>query len=121
MKKIKMVLWVIIFVFIAIVVFQNQEFFFDKHNFKIDILLMKHETEPIYNVILFAACFLTGIIITYFFNLSERFKARKTIKDLNSTIDSHLKKISEFESERESLKGTSLANEEKAQVNSETT
>lgn len=112
MQKAKMILWTLIIVFIGLVILQNKEFFLEKHSFSIHLLVADYQIMELYNVVLFLACFITGLLISYFFSLSERFKTRKMIKGLNSAIDSHVEKISALRTELDSLKGSASKFEE---------
>lgn len=104
MKRTKLVLWIIILGFVALIIFQNKEFFLRKQSLGINLYFVNYHTPELHNAIIFLACFMAGVIVAYFFSLSERFKSNKMIKDLNSSVDSHLETISALKSELESLK-----------------
>jgi uncharacterized integral membrane protein len=105
MKKVKIALWVIFLGLIAIIFFSNKDYFMAKHGLQINLFV----TEPFYiqelpNVIYFLVFFLVGFLIAYFISLSERFKSKKTIKNLNAATTSQLKEISVLKKEVDSLK-----------------
>lgn len=105
MKKFKVALWVLIFALIALMIYQNKHFFLEKPDLSLDLFFTQYHISELYNAIIFLGCFLIGILISYFFSLSGRFKANKTIKNLSITVDSQVQKISELTRQLETLKG----------------
>jgi len=105
MKKATLILWVIIFGFIALFIFQNQTFFLAKNAFNLNLGIKQYSVAELYNAILVLVFFMAGLIIAYLFNLPARFKAKRTIKKLNTTIASHLNERAELKSEINTLKG----------------
>ncbi|MGD9105625.1 MAG: LapA family protein [Desulfobacterales bacterium] len=108
MKKLKIVLWVIIIGFIAIIFFSNKDYLLAKQVLQIDLLYADpfHTTE-LPNAVFFLVFFLTGFLIAYFISLSARFKSKKTIKNLNSAATSQLAEIAALKKELESLQSGS--------------
>jgi len=105
MKKVKIALWIIFLGFIAIIFFSNKDYFMAKHGIQINLYV----TEPFHiqelpNVIYFLVFFLVGFLVAYFISLSERFKSKKTIKNLNAATTSQLEEISALKKEVDSLK-----------------
>jgi len=108
MKKFKIVLWVIIIGFIAIIFFSNKEYLLAKQVLQIDLLY----SDPFYtmalpNAVFFLVFFLTGFLTAYFISLSARFKSKKTIKNLNAAATSQLEEIAALKKELESLQSGS--------------
>ena len=104
MKKIKMILWVLAILFVLLVVYQNQGFFLTKQHIIVNLYFATYQTPEMLIAIFFLFCFLIGLLISYFINLSEKIRSKKVIKRLSATLDSHLKKISELKNELESVK-----------------
>ncbi len=104
MKKTKMVLWILSILFVLLVVYQNQSFFLAKQHIIVNLYFATYSTPEILIAIFFLFSFLIGLLISYFINLSEKFRSKKMIKRLNVTLNSHLKKISELKNELESVK-----------------
>jgi uncharacterized integral membrane protein len=109
MKKFKLALWAIFLGLIAIIFFSNKDYFMAKQGFQIDLFY----TEPFLiqelpNVIYFLIFFLAGFLIAYFISLSERFKSKKTIKNLNAAATSQLEEISVLKKEIDSLKSNAF-------------
>ena len=93
MKKATLIIWAIIFVFIALVIFQNQTFFMTKHSLRLNLgFINEYHTPELPIAVVFIFFFFSGLVIAYLFNFSTRFKARRTVKKLNATITSHQEK-----------------------------
>ena len=105
MKNAKIAFWVILFAFIGLVLFQNREFYMSQHSLGIDLLFFKYQTPEVPNAILFLGFFFAGLIIAYFFNLLERFNARKSIKNLKESLLASEKMLDALKAENEGLKG----------------
>lgn len=105
MKKATLIIWVIIFGFIALVIFQNQPFFLAKESFKINLGIVEEYLSPaIPNAVLILIFFFSGLLISYLFGFSSRFKAKRTIKRLNSSITTHTNEIAKLKGEIDKLK-----------------
>lgn len=93
MKKIKLGFWLIIVVFLVLIIYQNQDFFKATRSLSLDLIVAQYYTPEIPNAILFLASFMAGLLIAYIFGLLAQFRARKTIKNLNTTINSQIEMI----------------------------
>ena len=110
MKKVKIVLWIIFLGLIAIIFFSNKDYFLAKQGVQINLLFTEpFKIKELPNAIYFLVFFLVGFLIAYFISLSERFKSRKTIKNLNAAATSQLEEISLLKKEIDSLKGNALS------------
>jgi uncharacterized integral membrane protein len=106
MKKVKIVLWLIFLGFIAIIFFSNKDYFLAKQGIQINLFFTEpFQIKELPNAIYFLVFFLAGFLIAYFISLSERFKSKKTIKNLNAAATSQLEEISVLKKEIDSLKG----------------
>ncbi len=115
MKQIKTIFWLIILGFVGLVIYQNQDLFLNEQSFGLNLFFTDEFKAPgLPNAIFLLASFLIGLLISYFFSLSERFRSKKIIKNLNVSVDSHLRELSALRSEVESLKGGSAGNKEEA-------
>jgi uncharacterized integral membrane protein len=109
MKKVKIVLWIIFLGFIAIVFFSNKDYFLLKQGIQINVPFTEpFQLQELPNAIYFLVFFLAGFLIAYFISLSERFKSKKTIKNLNAAATSQLEEISVIKKEVDSLKGSAF-------------
>jgi uncharacterized integral membrane protein len=107
MKKVKIVLWIILLGFIAIIFFSNQDYFLAKQSIQIKIPHIASKSfKEMPNAVYFLVFFVIGFLIAYFISLSERFKSNKTIKNLNAAATSQLQEISTLKKELDALKGS---------------
>ena len=108
MKNVKIVFWIILIAFLLLVGFQNKAFFLQRHSFDLNIwVTAPYKTPEIYNAVLFAVCFVAGLVITYLSGLFERFKANKTIKQLTTTLNEQQTQAEQLRTEIEALKNVS--------------
>jgi uncharacterized integral membrane protein len=113
MKKATLIIWVIIFGVMALVIFQNQAFFLTNQSLQVNLGVMEaYHTPELPIAIMVLLFFLTGILIAYLFNLSARFKARRTVKKLNTAIASHTAEVADLRRQIDSLKGIETAGNE---------
>jgi uncharacterized integral membrane protein len=106
MKKATLIIWVIIFGFIALVIFQNQSFFLAKQTLRINLGVFEEYHSPVMpNAVIGLIFFFTGMLIAYLFSISARYKAKRTIRKLNATITAHNGELAELKSEIDKLKG----------------
>ena len=108
MKKAKIGLWVILLFFVILLFYQNKDFLMARRSLNYGLPFFKvHHGPELPIAILFLLSFLIGLLGAYFFSLSDRFKSKKTIKNLNAAATSHLEEISALRKEVESLRGGS--------------
>jgi len=103
-KRVKIGIWVIIIGFLALIVQQNQDFFLARQSLGLNLYFRNYSLPEVANVFLFFICFLAGLLFAVYFIFFDRFKLKKTNKTLNTTINTHLEKISLLEKELETLK-----------------
>jgi len=121
MKKATLIIWVIIFGFIALVIFQNQTFFLAKQTVRINLgVFQEYHSPELPNAILVLIFFFAGLLIAYLFSISARFKAKRTIKKLSATITSHNDELSELKREINALKGIETPEEDQADTVADT-
>jgi hypothetical protein len=106
MKKAKLVLWVVLLFFIGWFFYQNKDFFMARQSLNYGFPFFKvHHAPALPIAVLFLFAFLIGLLGAYFYGLSERFKSKKTIKNLNAAATSQLEEISALKKQIESLEG----------------
>ena len=103
-KRVKIGIWVVIIGFLALMVFQNQNFFLARQSLGLNIYFKNYSLSEVANIFLFFICFLAGLLFAAYFIFLDRFKLKKTNKTLNTTINTHLEKISSIEKELETFK-----------------
>ncbi len=106
MKKATLIVWVIILGFIALLIFQNQNFFMTAQSLRLSLgVVNEYNTPELPIAVIFLIFFFSGLVIAYFFSLSSRFKARRTVKKLNTAIANHQGEVDKLKSELDTLKG----------------
>ena len=108
-KRVKIGIWVIILGLLALMVFQNQNFFLARQSLGLNLYFKNYSLPEVVNIFLFFICFLAGLFLAVYFIFFDRFKLKKTNKMLNTTINTHLEKISSLEKELETLKPSDQA------------
>ena len=88
MKKIKYFLWLIIIIIIGILIYQNLDYFMAKNalTFNLKISSLQWTTPELQNIVFFAICFLTGLILAGIKSLIKTFKFKREIKTRNAAI-----------------------------------
>ena len=104
MKKAKMAFWLILIAFLALLAYQNWDFFMSQHGLRINLLVVDYNTPELQNAILFLIFFFAGLLISYFFTLFERFKSQRAIKSLSSSLEMCQKLLDELKKENQLLK-----------------
>ena len=106
MKKVKIIFGLVVIGFIGLFFYQNREFFMDKPRLSLELPFVNIYHLPEWpNAVLFVAFLLFGLLVSYFSNLFERYKANRTVKSLNAAVNSHLEAISTLQGEVAALKG----------------
>lgn len=103
-KRVKIGIWVVIIGFLALIVFQNQNFFLARQSLGLNLYFKNYSLPEVANIFLFFISFLAGLLFAAYFIFLDRFKLKKTNKTLNTTINTHLEKISSIEKELETFK-----------------
>jgi len=88
MKQVKLVFWLLVLAFIGLLFYQNREYFLIRHGLRLDLWFGAYTIPEIPNGLYFLASFLIGLLLSYFYQLPERFRSGKTIKHLNATVAS---------------------------------
>ena len=103
MKKIKMVVLLLILVAVGLLIYQNRDYFFAKNalSFSLGVESWNWTFTGIWNIGYFGICLAIGLLITGWKCISISMKSKKTIKGLNSDIESHLGTISSLKTELE--------------------
>jgi uncharacterized integral membrane protein len=112
MKSLKPLLFSLVIIFLVIVVVQNIKVFMDEKALTLNLLVWSGESRPIPLSVYFLGFLLFGLLVSYFYGLSERFKAKKTLQN-------HLETISKLEEEIKVLKSLPIAEETTPQKENE--
>jgi hypothetical protein len=104
MKKVKLTFWIMIIGLLALLVFQNQPYFFTKHSLSLNLYFTARYTPDVPNLLIIAVFFAAGLLIAYLSSLFERFKANKALKDLRATNKSYQETVEQMRREVDALK-----------------
>ncbi|MGD2001006.1 MAG: hypothetical protein PVJ00_10590 [Desulfobacterales bacterium] len=113
MKKVKLVVWMLIVVFVVIVIYQNKDFFWEtKKSLTIDLPLipLKYKTLPEVELLfIFGIFFAAGLLVGIYLMFGRGLKKKKTIKALKTQVKEESEKAVGLEKElRTVLGGESL-------------
>jgi len=102
MKKFKIVLWIIIVAFIALVFFQNKAFFTTKQSIFLNLYVTDpYQSPDIFIAVWFLAVLVAGLLIAYFFALVDKFRAVKLIKGSKAKTDAQEQLIAQLKQKLE--------------------
>jgi len=93
MNKIKAFFWIVLIGLLLIVFFSNLEFFLEPQPINLNFIITNYPLPALPNAVISLLFFAAGLLIAYFSNLPERYRLRKTIKNMKATIDSQDKEI----------------------------
>ena len=119
MSNLKTGLWIVILGFVVLLFFQNQDVFLAKRTLRMDLFFVKYQTPELPDVLLFICTFVLGYVISYMVNLSSRFKFKKLIKQLNSTLAAKEKELAGVKSEIDGLKAAAIESEKEPEKETE--
>jgi len=113
MKKIKLVVWMLIVVFVVVVIYQNKDFFWEtKKSLTINLPLIppQYKTLPeVELLIIFGIFFAVGLLLGIYLMFGRGLKKKKTIKALKTQVKEESEKAVGLEKElRTVLGGESL-------------
>lgn len=106
MKKFKAFVVLLVVIFVALVIYQNRTYFFTKQALSLSLGVETwHWTAPeVENVYYFGGSLLIGFIITGYMGFMSKLRSRKAIKNLNTTINTHLQTIEALHMELDKFK-----------------
>jgi uncharacterized membrane protein YhiD involved in acid resistance len=93
MTKVKVIFGLLVLGAIVIIVTQNLDFFLHRYAIGIDIGLVSYHAPNLATVIYLLFFFFAGLLFALLMGLSERFRSRKAIRELNETLAAETKKV----------------------------
>ena len=101
MKKIKIGLFFIILICFAVIIYQNNEYFFSKHSMNIDLKIESWQWvfPKFMNIGYLGVSFALGFLVAGYMGISSKFKSRKIFKRLNHDINSYHEQIESLKTE----------------------
>jgi|GEM_PF-487904 uncharacterized integral membrane protein len=104
MGKFRTGIWIVILVLLMVLFFQNQSMFLSSRSLKLNLYFVKYQTPELADGLYYLATLIIGLLISFLFGLGDRFKARKAIKGLSATLDSHRQEVTTLKKEIDELK-----------------
>ena len=106
MKKVKLVVWMLILALVAIVIYQNRDFFWDsKKSLAVDLAFAKYQIPEVEHLIIFGAFFAAGFLLGIYFLISRGLKKKKLVKALKAQVKEQTEKADALEEELRALRG----------------
>lgn len=106
MKKIRIALLLAALAFSGLVIYQNMGYLLTPASLRMNLWVIDpYYSNGIINAQIILGAFLAGLLISYFYGLTLRFKNNKIIKSLNATLNSQIKTITTLESELSKYQG----------------
>ncbi len=112
MRKIKYLFWLIIAAVLIVFVYQNRQFFLDQELLRIDLYFFDYATPKLPVGIYYLAVFIIGLLISYFYSLTEKFRNKKAIRKLNDQIKANEQQINKLKTRSESAPAAGQASAE---------
>lgn len=110
MKKLKVVIWLLIFGLLALVIFQNEDHFLNTQlSLRLNLWrLADYQSPSLPLAAYYLVFFAFGLAVAYAFGAPSRFKLRRTLKRLNGVAAAREKEILSLKTELAQLKGEPL-------------
>ncbi len=107
MKKVKLIVWLLVLGFMALVIFQNEDYFFNaEQSLRLNLWVFPEYHSPqLPTVFFYLVFFVYGLIVAYCFGLPERFRNRKAIKRLTTADTQREKAMAELNTQLARIKG----------------
>ena len=106
MKKVKLVVWMLIVAFVAVVIYQNKGFFWDtKQSLAVDLAFTKFQVPEVQLLIIFGAFFAAGLLLGIYFLIVRGLKKKKKVKALKTQVKEESEKAVALEEELRALRG----------------
>ena len=105
MRNIKIVLILAVLGLTGLIIYQNMAYLSTSANLQMNLWFAGPYSVGIINAQLILGAFFAGLLISYFFGLSFRFKNNKMIKSLNATLNSQTETITALKSELSKYQG----------------
>jgi hypothetical protein len=106
MRNLKIVLVLAALGLVGLIIYQNMVYLATPANLQMNLWLAGTYSVGIINAQLILGAFFVGLLVSYFFGLSYRFKNNKIIKSLNTTLDSQTQTIAALKSELSKYQGS---------------
>lgn len=117
MKKVKLLVWMLIVAFAAVVIYQNKVFFWEtKQSLAVDLAFANYRTPEIELLVIFGGFFAAGLLLGIYFLIGRGLKNKKKIKALKAQVKAEADKAVVLEEELRALRGEPVLPETAAQT-----
>jgi uncharacterized integral membrane protein len=101
MKKLKLFLGLIVVIFIALLIYQNKEYFLAQQalSFSLGVEDWQWTAPPVQNIAYMGGCLVIGLLYAALISFSLKLKLKKSIKLLNAENAGHLEEIASLKTE----------------------
>ena len=107
MKNVKLIIFGIILALLVTFAWQNQEYFQQKNSLGLNLIVAgPYKTPEISNAVTCIVVFVFGMIVFYLLTLSGRIKRRKSIKELNNSLNDRQNEIASLKNELNATKAS---------------
>ena len=96
MKKVKIVFGLLVLGLVALFAYQNRGFLLQRHDMGINIGFTDYHVNQSIAIYLLAV-FFAGLLLALFFSLTQKFKSKKIIRNLNGELEAEKKRVQELE------------------------
>lgn len=104
MGKLRTSIWILVLIFLMLLFVQNQSVFLSSRSLHLNLYFVKYQTPQLPDGVFFLATLIIGLLISYLFSLGDRFKSRRALKSLSTTLDDRQQELVALKKEIEELK-----------------
>jgi uncharacterized integral membrane protein len=110
MSKVKVVVWLLIFGLLALVVFQNEDYFLNtQQHLRLNLYFFQEYLSPSLPLAVFHLVFFAfGVVVAYGLSAAGRFRLRQTVKRFQTAAAAQEKELLSLKTELARLKGEPL-------------
>ena len=108
--KIRLTVWTMTIFTMALIIYQNREFYFSEHSLSLNLVVADFGLPPLANVTQALLFFLAGIVLACVSLYHERFQLRREINNLNTAFQSCAQQVTSMKPEECSPRTHKLSN-----------
>jgi uncharacterized integral membrane protein len=110
MRKSKLIVWLLILGFLAVVIYQNEDHFLNTaQSLRLNLKVFPEYVSPVLPLAVFHLLFFAfGLAVAFAFSSLNRFRLRRAFKRLNATVDAQQAEIQALKTELARVMGEPL-------------
>jgi uncharacterized integral membrane protein len=110
MRKSKLIGWLLILGFLAVVIYQNEDHFLNTaQSLRLNVKVFPEYVSPVLPLAVFHLLFFAfGLLVAFAFGSLNRFRLRRAFKRLNATVDAQQSEIQALKTELARVTGAPL-------------